>query len=198
MNGFKAGLHLSQLISENLERRKKMGGLGSGRSTGRPTVEAALRLDIDRMIGWGAIRTGSDVSGKMRFEFYDDEIDVSFESHSGNPWDSWLRLRYSTTDDRTGEQLEISDTIYLVTSRPYFGGTRWWFVPRRFAKRRRFRSRHRHGRRERLAAGASQSRHHPARLCRRLSTERACRARRQGPRGSAEGLLIHIRRSKPR
>jgi len=112
-----------------------MGGFGSGRSTGRPTVESALRLDIDRMIRWGAIRIGSDVGGKMRFEFYDDEIEVSFESHSGNPWDSWLRLRYSMTDDRTGEQLEISDRIYLVTSRPYFAGTRWWFVCPRSRRR---------------------------------------------------------------
>jgi hypothetical protein len=87
------------------------------------------------MIRWGAIRTGSDVSGKMRFEFYDDEIDISFESHAGNPWDSWLRLRYSMADHWTGEQLEISDTINLTTSRPYFGGIRWWFVCPRSRRR---------------------------------------------------------------
>jgi hypothetical protein len=35
----------------------------------------------------------------------------------------------------TGEQLEISDTIYLTTSRPYFGGLRWWFVCPRSRRR---------------------------------------------------------------
>jgi hypothetical protein len=36
-----------------------MGGYGSGRSGGRPTVESAFRLDIDAMIRWGCVRPGA-------------------------------------------------------------------------------------------------------------------------------------------
>jgi hypothetical protein len=105
-----------------------MGGYGSGRSGGRPTVESALRLDIDKLMGWGAIRAGEHLAGEMRLEFYDDEIAVKFESLVGDPWASWFRLRYSMADYWTGEELEIDDKIYLATTRPHFGGLRWWFI----------------------------------------------------------------------
>jgi hypothetical protein len=67
-----------------------MGGYGSGRSGERPTIESALRLDIDSMMGWGAIKPGSHLAGGMRLG---DDTDVKFESHTDDPWDSWLRLR---------------------------------------------------------------------------------------------------------
>jgi hypothetical protein len=50
-----------------------MGGYGSGRSGGRPTVEieSALRLDIDSMMCWGAIRPGFHLVGGTRLhQFY--------------------------------------------------------------------------------------------------------------------------------
>jgi len=34
-----------------------MGGYGSGRGGGGPTVERAVRLDIDSMMHWGASRS---------------------------------------------------------------------------------------------------------------------------------------------
>jgi hypothetical protein len=102
-----------------------MGGYGSGRSGERPTIESALRLDIDSMMGWGAIKPGSHLAGGMRLG---DDTDVKFESHTDDPWDSWLRLRYSMTDYWSGEELKIDDRIYLATTRPHFGGLRWWFV----------------------------------------------------------------------
>src|SRR5262245_42380521 len=99
-----------------------------GRGGGRPTVEQALRLDIDDMMRWGRIRAGSHLAGEMRFNFYDDQIDLKFESRVGDPWDSWLRLRYSMTDYCSGEELKIDDKVYLAPTRPHFGGLRWWFV----------------------------------------------------------------------
>jgi hypothetical protein len=95
-----------------------MGGIGSGRSGGRPTVESALRLDIDDMMQWGGIRAFARLAGGMRFNFYGDDIDVKFESHAGDPWNSWLRLRYSMTEYSTGEEFEIDDQIYLAATRP--------------------------------------------------------------------------------
>jgi hypothetical protein len=102
-----------------------MGGYGSGRSGERPTIESALRLDIDSMMGWGAIKPGSHLAGGMRLG---DDTDVKFESHTHDPWDSWLRLRYTVADYWSGEETKIDDRIYLATTRPHFGGLRWWFV----------------------------------------------------------------------
>src|SRR5262249_51095419 len=75
-----------------------MGGFGSGRYGGRPTVESALRLDIDDMMQWGGIRAFARLAGGMRFNFYGDQIEVKFESWVSDPWNSWLRLRYSMTE----------------------------------------------------------------------------------------------------
>ena len=44
-----------------------MGGFGSGRYGGRPTVESAVRLDIDDMMQWGGIRAFARLAGEMRF-----------------------------------------------------------------------------------------------------------------------------------
>jgi len=106
-----------------------MGGFGSGRRGGRPTVESALRLDIDSMMCWGAIQPGSHRVGEMRLhQFYGDDIDVKYESLAGDPSNSWLRLRYSMADYRSGGELKIDDKVYLAPTRPHFGGLRWWFV----------------------------------------------------------------------
>jgi len=37
-------------------------------------------------------------------------------------------VKYQLTDYWTGEPLAIDDKIFLATSRPPFGGLRWWFV----------------------------------------------------------------------
>jgi hypothetical protein len=53
---------------------------------------------------------------------------VEVETHIDGPWNSWVRLKYSTTDYWKNEPLAIDDKIFLATSRPPFGGLRWWFV----------------------------------------------------------------------
>jgi hypothetical protein len=52
-----------------------MGGFGSGRRGGGPTVESALRLDIDDMMQWGGIRAFARLAGEMRFNFYGDPFE---------------------------------------------------------------------------------------------------------------------------
>ena len=106
-----------------------MGGFGSGPGGGGPTVESALRLDIDDMMQWGAIRPGSHRAGGMRLhQLHGDDIDVKFESLAGDPENSWLWLRYSMADYWSGEELKIDDKVYLAPTRPHFSGLRWWFV----------------------------------------------------------------------
>ena len=105
-----------------------MGGYGSGRRGGGPTVEDALKLDIDWMMGWGGIQPGDHVTGEMPLRLYYDQIDVKFESDTRNGRHGWLRLRYQMTDYWSGEEMEIDDKVYLATTRPHFGGLRWWFI----------------------------------------------------------------------
>jgi hypothetical protein len=65
-----------------------------------------LRLDIDSMMRWGGIKPGSHISGEMRLhQLYGDDLDVKFESHAGDPENSWLCLRYSMADYWSGEEL---------------------------------------------------------------------------------------------
>src|SRR6516225_12110783 len=80
------------------------------------------------MMQWGGIRAFARLAGEMRFNFYGDQIEVKFESRVGEPWESWLRLKYAMADYWTGEEVEIDDKIFLATTRPPFGGLRWWFV----------------------------------------------------------------------
>jgi hypothetical protein len=112
-----------------------MGGYGSGRRGGLPTVESALRLDIDSMMRWGCIRPGVHLTGEVTLEFYDDELAIKFESRVGDPGDRWLRLQYTIHDYWTGDPYEIDDKILLTTTRPPFGGLRWWFVCPRLNRR---------------------------------------------------------------
>jgi hypothetical protein len=105
-----------------------MGGFGSGRRGGGPTVESTVKLDIDWMMRSDAIQPGCRVTGEMHFRLYDAPIDVKFESETRNGAHGWLRLRYKMTDYWSGAELEIDDKVYLETTRPHFGGLRWWFI----------------------------------------------------------------------
>ena len=77
---------------------------------------------------WGCIKPGAHLAGEVTFTFDDEEIEIKFESLVGDPWDSWLRLKYRIHDHWSGEPHEIDDKIYLATTQPPFGGFRWWFV----------------------------------------------------------------------
>src|SRR5215471_16963234 len=110
-----------------------MGGFGSGRGGGGPRVNNAFRVDIDALRRDGLIRLGRGGCGirggcVIRFSGPYHDLDVEIETHIDGPWTSWVRLKYSTTDYWTDEPLEIDDKVYLATSRPPFGGLRWWFV----------------------------------------------------------------------
>jgi hypothetical protein len=121
-------MRCARFIGASDDENLSWAGYGSGRSSGGPTVENALQLDIDGLMKRGVIQPGARVGSSMRFRFYDGELDVGCEAHVGEPWDSFLRLRYGLVDYWTGEQLEVDDKINLATTRPKFGGLRWWFI----------------------------------------------------------------------
>src|SRR5262249_18021718 len=95
-----------------------------------PTVESefAFRIDIDALRRDGLIRLGARAGCVIRFSHPYRDLDVECETHIGGPWEDWVCLKYEMTDYWTGEPLAIDDKIFLATSRPPFGGLRWWFV----------------------------------------------------------------------
>ncbi len=73
--------------------------------------------------------------GSMHVDFYDRELSIEFESKAVANEASWVRLKYDMTDDWSGEDCKIDDLISLTTSRPPFGGIRWWFrCPRTYRR----------------------------------------------------------------
>jgi hypothetical protein len=112
-----------------------MGGFGSGRRGGYPTIESTFRIDIDALRRHRMIRLGIRGGCVMHFSGYWHGLDVECETHIDGPWNGWVRLKYEMTDYWTGEPLEIDDKIFLATSRPPFGGLRWWFVCPRLNRR---------------------------------------------------------------
>src|SRR5262245_9903321 len=103
--------------------------------SGGPTVEGALKLDIDKMMRWGVIRRGDHLFGEMTFNFNDDKLTIKFESVVDELQGSWLRLQYAIDDYWTGQTHQIDDKIFLVSTRPRFSGLRWWFMCPRVNRR---------------------------------------------------------------
>jgi hypothetical protein len=112
-----------------------MGGLGSGRHGGRVLVENAIRLNVDKLLSRCGIQRGGAARGKYNFHFDDQDLWIDFECRISDPGNSWLRLRYQIYDYWTGEPHDINELIYLVATRPPFGGLRWWFVCPRTTRR---------------------------------------------------------------
>jgi len=109
-----------------------MGKYRSG--SGGPTIEGALRLDIDKMKRWGVIQRGDHLFGEMTFNFDDDKLSIKFESLV-NDQESWLRVQYVIGDYWTGQRHQVDDKIFLVSTQPPFGGLRWWFLCSRLNRR---------------------------------------------------------------
>ena len=103
--------------------------------SGGPTVEGALRLDIDKMMRWGVIQPGDQLFGEMTFNFDDDKLTIRFETRLDDFQESWLRLKYAINDYWTGQTHEVDDKIFLVSTQPPFGGLRWWFLCPRLNRR---------------------------------------------------------------
>jgi hypothetical protein len=107
-----------------------MGGFGSGRSGGRPTVESALTLDINQLLRsgliepmtsrwnatliWRTVATGEETS-RIGYAAH-------LEEQSGH-----MRLNYIVTRGWTGEKIPVEYVVQLWTTPGRFGGRRWWF-----------------------------------------------------------------------
>ncbi len=104
-----------------------MGGLGSGRhwGCGRTTVEDGLTLDINKLVRDGIIRPAQWRSGTLRWTWVatgEESGSIGYEANLTDPCHTWIRLHYRVD----GEPQDYRVT--LDTTRPNYGGSRWWFL----------------------------------------------------------------------
>ncbi len=106
-----------------------MGGTGSCNSGGRPTIEAALKLDLYHLIRTGSFRPGATVTGSLAWTNTDtgeQRPSIGYRVHMGEER-GWARLTYTTTNGWTGQQTQHDYTVELTTTLQPFGSRRWWW-----------------------------------------------------------------------
>ncbi len=109
-----------------------MGGIGSGRSGGRPTVEGAVNLDLGRLRRSGAVQPGNVVRfsldwtwGSVARPFARVTLEIEATDEAGE-----LRVVSLIRYDPIGHPYEAKtdQVIRLVTTPAPFGGRRWWML----------------------------------------------------------------------
>jgi len=105
-----------------------MGGYGSGRwgwHCKKTTVEKCLQLDTDRLNREGMLSWGLRWLGIWRWTYADGATcSISLEVNTTDQARPWVRLFYT---DKRKEQ-DVDYRVMLQTTRPHFGGWRWWFT----------------------------------------------------------------------
>lgn len=108
-----------------------MGGYFSGRRGGGPVVEDGWKLDLARCIRKGMILPGRHISGSMTWTLTrtgEVTATIGYEANLIDPAEAWVRLHYTSTMRSTGAKTENDYRVRLDTTRPHYGGVRWWFV----------------------------------------------------------------------
>lgn len=112
-----------------------MGGYGSTRwnaTATRLTTADALRLDLGKLIRDRCIIPGEWVKGTLRWTSTrtgQTTASLGYEANMADPAAAWLRLTYSHGDTSRDYRIE------LETTRPTYGGLRWWFTCPRTGRR---------------------------------------------------------------
>jgi hypothetical protein len=107
------------------ERGRDMGGWGSGwRGSKKDVVEDCIVLSIGHIVSEAVILAGGWRRGLFSWRHSDQErplavigFEVSLSCEDGGC--VWLEY------DRYGEH--VHSCISLISTKPYFGGHRWWF-----------------------------------------------------------------------
>lgn len=104
-----------------------MGGFGSGRHGGRPTADASRRIDLAWMMRNGLAVPGADGTGVLRWTCGGEPSgSISFRALLSEAGHERLVLDYTREAD--GQQEKVLQTIHLTSTRPKFGGKRWWMI----------------------------------------------------------------------
>jgi hypothetical protein len=112
-----------------------MGGPGSGnhyhwwRSGKKTTVEECEALDANRWMREGILKAGAHLKGGWRWVYHGgQESNISYEVNTLDLAQPFVRLSYTLTHAATQERESLNYRVRLTTTRPRFGGLRWWFV----------------------------------------------------------------------
>jgi hypothetical protein len=111
-----------------------MGGPGSGnfyhwwRPTKKTLVEDCLSLDANRWMREGILKAGVHQSGYWRWTYGSGgSFRVDYDVMTLDPARYTMRLHYTWQWTATGQVDSADYAVNLTTTRPRFGGVRWWF-----------------------------------------------------------------------
>ncbi len=102
-----------------------MGGYGSGRQGGPPTVENGLTLDLNQLIRQRDILPGRHISGALMWSDArsgEKIASIDFEASLVSQEHAWARLRYIDDGQLKDYRVQIEATTC------HYGGIRWWWV----------------------------------------------------------------------
>ena len=103
-----------------------MGGSGSGfNGVKKARVEDALVLNVNSLVRKKALVPGSWTRGAWCWTYDGDgasHSSIGYEADLCDQDRAWLRLEYRRNDE------PVDYKVKLVTTKPNYGGTRWWFI----------------------------------------------------------------------
>jgi hypothetical protein len=112
-----------------------MGGLGSGnhyhwwRGNKKTAVEHCLNLDANRWMRDGILAAGTCRVGSCRWTYPGGSCFlVNYQADTLDADYPFVRLWYTWVWTSTKQQESADYRVQLTTTRPRFGGLRWWFV----------------------------------------------------------------------
>jgi hypothetical protein len=92
-------------------------------------VEDCLQLDASLWSREGIFRAGVRKAGVWHWLYAGGrECSVGYELNTVAGGDAWVRLSYACPVPPPGPALAESYTVGLTTTRPPFGGLRWWLL----------------------------------------------------------------------
>ena len=104
-----------------------MGGYGSGRTGGRPTADAAYKIDLAWMLRTGRAQDGSHIEGALHWSCKGKPSGwVRYETIMDEPGQERLELTYTLSSGDEDEK--VRQIIRLCHTVPHYGGKRWWMI----------------------------------------------------------------------
>lgn len=105
-----------------------MGGMGSGRYGGRPTVEDALALDLSRLLRDRLIRPGATIVSSLHWKNTRTGAEIASIGYSCRMSADAGTFVADYAVTRRGERVPVTLSIGLASFPQPFGGRRWWFL----------------------------------------------------------------------
>ena len=112
-----------------------MGGSGSGnryhwwRSSKKTAVEECLSINASRCLLAGTLRAGNILVGSWEWTYPSGKrFPICYAAKTSDTDEPRLWLSYSWTWNGRGPTESATYVVHLTTTRPHFGGLRWWFL----------------------------------------------------------------------